>query len=69
MHACLIQVTCLTEVATVTSFIACLKHPSHWDRHVKRNSADQIRARGYKTFFMLNSIEHKILIAHTYENI
>ena len=26
------------------------------------------RARGYKTFFMLNSIEHKILIAHKYEN-
>ena len=27
------------------------------------------RARGYKTFFMLNSIEHKIFIAHKYENI
>ena len=26
-------------------------------------------ARGYKTFFMLNSVEHKILIAHKYENI
>ena len=26
------------------------------------------RARGYKTFFMLNSIEHKILIARKDEN-
>ena len=25
------------------------------------------RARGYKTFFMLNSAEHKILNAHTYK--
>ena len=25
--------------------------------------------RGYKTFFMLNSAEHEILIAHKYENI
>ena len=29
----------------------------------------QIRARGYKTFFMLNSVEHKILNAHKYKNI
>ena len=29
----------------------------------------QTRSRGYKTFFMLNSTEHKILIAHKYENI
>ena len=29
----------------------------------------QIRARGYKTFFMLSSTERKILIAHKYENI
>ena len=27
------------------------------------------RARGYKTFFMLNSIEHEILNAHKYKNI
>ena len=27
------------------------------------------RARGYKTFFVLNSIEHEILIAHKYKNI
>ena len=26
-------------------------------------------SQGYKTFFMLNVIEHKILIAHKYENI
>ena len=28
-----------------------------------------IRPRGYKTFFMLNSLEHEILNAHKYENI
>ena len=26
-------------------------------------------SRGYKTFFMLNSIEHEILNAHKYKNI
>ena len=25
--------------------------------------------RGYKTFFMLNSVEHEILNAHKYKNI
>ena len=28
-----------------------------------------IRPRGYKTFFMLNSIEREILNAHKYKNI
>ena len=28
-----------------------------------------IRARGYKTFFMLNSVEHEILNAYKYKNI
>ena len=27
------------------------------------------RPRGYKTFFILNSVEHEILNAHKYENI
>ena len=27
-----------------------------------------VRARGYKTYFILNSIEHKILIVRKYEN-
>ena len=27
------------------------------------------RARGYKTFFMLNSVKHEILKAHKYKNI
>ena len=31
--------------------------------------ASMIRARGYKTFFMLNSAEHDILNAHKYKNI
>ena len=26
-------------------------------------------ARGYKTFFMLNSVEHEILNAHKYKNV
>ena len=29
----------------------------------------EARSRGYKTFFVLNSIEHKILNAHKYKNI
>ena len=28
-----------------------------------------IRPRGYKTFFLLNSVEHEILNAHKYRNI
>ena len=28
----------------------------------------EIRARGYKTNFMLNSVEHEILNAHKYKN-
>ena len=31
--------------------------------------ADYIRARGYKTFFMLNSGDHEILNAKKYKNI
>ena len=27
------------------------------------------RSRGYKTFFMLSSVEHEILNAHKYKNI
>ena len=30
---------------------------------------EESRVQGYKTFFMLNSIEHRILIGHKYENI
>ena len=31
------------------------------------NSEAQIRPRGYKTLFMLNSVEHEILNAHKYK--
>ena len=31
--------------------------------------ANDTRARGYKTFFMLNSAEHEMLKAHKYKNI
>ena len=31
--------------------------------------AGEIWVQGYKTFFMLNSVEHKILNAHKYKNI
>ena len=41
--------------------------------HDVSKDSDQIgwmpRARGYKTFFMLNSAGHEILSAHKYENI
>ena len=30
--------------------------------------SNETRARGYKTFFMLNSAEHGILNAHKYKN-
>ena len=33
------------------------------------NGTTENRARGYKTFFMLNSVEHEILNAHKYKNI
>ena len=37
------------------------------------NTTEQLKRniwpRGYKTFFMLNSVEHEILNAHKYENI
>ena len=33
------------------------------------SSREAIRARGYKTFFILNSVEHEILNAHKYKNI
>ena len=29
----------------------------------------EVRLLGYKTFFMLNSVEHEILNAHKYKNI
>ena len=31
--------------------------------------AAENRARGYKTFFVLNSVEHEISNAHKYKNI
>ena len=36
---------------------------------LKRCLSDKTRARGYKTFFVLNSAEHEILNAHKYESI
>ena len=34
-----------------------------------RMSSAETRPRGYKTFFMLNSVEHEILNAHKYKRI
>ena len=34
-----------------------------------RCSYSPVWPRGYKTFFMLNSVEHEILNAHKYKNI
>ena len=36
--------------------------------HTNSYNKQQIWPEGYKTFFMLNSVEHKILIAHKYGN-
>ena len=36
---------------------------------VKNLFYSQTRSHGYKTFFVLNSIEHEILNAHKYKNI
>ena len=37
--------------------------------HLRRSLILKNRARGYKTFFMLNSGENEILNAHKYKNI
>ena len=34
---------------------------------VKLHGMSDTKARGYKTFFMLNSVEHEILNAHKYK--
>ena len=39
-----------------------------WQR-LFQSSDDKTRPRGYKTFFVLNSVEHEILNAHKYRNI
>ena len=44
------------------------KHASYSSSEVTR-LLKEIRSRGYKTFFMLNSVEHEILNAHKYKNI
>ena len=52
--------SCTTDVQSargVTMFLRCKK--SH-----NFTMKDLIRVRGYKTFFMLNSVEHEILNAH-----
>ena len=35
----------------------------------RNGSSPEPRPRGYKTFFVLNSVEHEILNAHKYKNI
>ena len=35
----------------------------------QRKSSTMTRPRGYKTFFVLNSVEHEILNAHKYKKI
>ena len=39
---------------------------SFWDDY-RAPGTNAIRPRGYKTFFMLNSVEHEILSAHKYK--
>ena len=36
---------------------------------IYRSISDASRPRGYKTFFVLNSVKHGILNAHKYKNI
>ena len=40
-----------------------------WSRKSPKGREIKIRPRGYKTFFILNSVEHEILNAQKYENI
>ena len=39
------------------------------NKRVKENNNEGTRPRGYKTFSMLNSVEHEIVNAHKYKNI
>ena len=46
-----------------------IKQRGKYQRSAKWLHNLEIRARGYKTFFMLNSVEHEILNARKYKNI
>ena len=46
----------------------CKRHLQTEKIHIRHHICD-IRPRGYKIFFMLNSVEHEILIAHKYKGI
>ena len=39
------------------------------DQAGNMTKSDEIRSRGYKTFFMLKAVEHEILNAHKNKNI
>ena len=41
---------------------------AYYDKHVMLSTCKH-QARGYETFFMLNSVEHEILNAHKYKKI
>ena len=46
--------------------VCSISYASHT---VDETPVSQTRPRGYKTFFVLNSVEHEILNAHKYKNI
>ena len=46
-----------------------ISRPKYFDRNAEQTVLTLIRPRGYKTFFVLNSVEHEILNAHKYKNI
>ena len=56
------------EVPTVVGILTSMnrKKSCSAELSMKRFYNFVARARGYKTFFMLNSVEHEILNAHKY---
>ena len=46
-------------------FLACKSNP-HWKKLIYKKTT---MAQSYKTFFVLNSVEHEILNAGKYKNI
>ena len=55
----------MKTITSLEEFVFMFLFTRLWS-HIIENIS---RARGYKTFFMLNSVEHEILNAHKYKNI
>ena len=67
----------ITKVGMQASLVICLVQIMLATKNETKMTAEEkkykllyvIRPRDYKTFFMLNSVEHEILNAHKYKNI